>query len=256
MKFGNQEWRRCGENAFRQIEGERKGEIVGRRGKEKEAKEGKEEQVKKAVAGDRGVAVEVQAVDKVETVRPKRKQGGEQSTGARPQLRRPVLPLLGGGRGVNGKGTTSEVVLVEDVQPNPTADLADSFNRGLKVNTQEVICAESTVTAPAKVKYRVTDSPVKVKEHVTDLPSKNERVTDPSSKVEEPWEPLWMRQMKENGASLNLTGSLYPQRNEQEPVGRAIWSPPKARGRGKLGEGRGGPLRWAPPGSGDSLFSS
>ena len=243
MKFGNQEWRRCGENAFRQIEGERKGEIVGRRGKEKEAKEGKEEQVKKAVDGDRGVSVEVQAVDKVETVRPKRKQGGEQSTGARPQLRRPVLPLHCGG-GVNGKGTTSEVVHVEDVQLNPTADLADSFDQGLKVNTQEVVCAESTVAAPVKVKYRVSDSP------------EIERVTDPPSKVEEPWEPLWMRQMKENGASLNLTGSLYPRRNVEEPVGRAIWSPPKARGRGKSGEGRGGPLRWAPPGSGDSLLSS
>ena len=242
MKFGDQEWRRCGESATRQIEGESKGEIIGRKRKEKEANEGKEEQVKSAVDEDRGVAVEVQAVDKVETVRPKRKQGGEQNTESRPQLRRPVLPLRGGG--VNGKGTTSEVVHVEDVQLNPTADLADTFDQGLKVNTQEVVCAESTVTAPVKVKYRVTDSP------------EIERVTDPPSKLEEPWEPLWMRQMKENGASLNLTGSLYPQRNVQESVGRAIWSPPKSRGRGKLGEGRGGPLRWAPPGSGDSLFSS
>ena len=161
-------------------------------------------------------------------------------TGVRSQLRRPVLPLPGG-HGANGKATRSEVD-----QLNPTANLADSFNRGLKVNTEEVICAESTVTVPAKVKYRVTDPPLKVEE----------QVTDPSSEVEEPWEPLWMRQMKENGASLNLTGSLYPHRSVEEPVGRAIWSPPKVRGRGKSGEGRGGPLRWAPTGSGDSLFSS
>merc|ERR1719500_2136414 len=102
MKFGDQEWRRCGESATRH----------GRRRKEKEANEGKEEQVKSDVDEDRGVAVEVQAVDKVETVRPKRKQGGEQNTESRPQLRRPVLPLRGGG--VNGKGTTSEVVHVAD----------------------------------------------------------------------------------------------------------------------------------------------
>ena len=259
MKFGDQEWRRCGESDERQIEEK---EERARRGKEEKEKD------KSAVDEDKeGVAVEVE--DEVKTVRPKRKQGGGQSTvtGVRRQLRRPVLPL-GGGGGVLGKATSSVVDSVRAEQlKNPTANLADSFNRGLKVGTEE-----STVTAPAnKVKYIVTDSPAKMEEEMIDSHSVvnisnspahvEEQVTGPPAKVEEPWEPLWMRQMKESGASLNLMQTpYYPQKRGEEPVGRAIWSPPKGsevrvRGRGRsAGEGRGcPPLRWTP--TGDSLLS-
>ena len=258
MKFGDQEWRRCGESDERQIEEK---EERARREKEEKEKE------KSAIDEDReGVAVEVE--DEVKTVRPKRKQGGGQSTvtGVRRQLRRPVLPL-GGGGGVLGKATSSVVDSVRAEQlKNPTANLADSFNKGLKVGTEE-----STVTAPAKVKYTVTDSPAKMEEEMTDSHSVvnisnspahvEEQVTGPPAKVEEPWEPLWMRQMKESGASLNLMQSPYdPHKRGEEPVGRAIWSPPKGsevrvRGRGRsAGEGRGcPPLRWTP--TGDSLLS-
>jgi len=161
-----------------------------------------------------------------------------------------VLPLRGSVRGSGiGKGTRSHTERVqsgggviekanktEAVQLNPTANLADSFNRGLKVNRDEVDCAESTLAAPVKAKCKVTEPPPKV--------------TDTLAKVEEPWEPLWMRQMRENGTNLNLTGTFYPRRSVEEPVGRPIWSPPKG------GRGRGEslvPLRWRP--SGDSLLS-
>merc|ERR550519_463137 len=79
LKFGNHEWRRCGES-----EGERKEERV-RREKEEAAEK------KSTVDEDRdteGVAVEVhvEVEDEVKTMRPKRKAGGD-STGVRPQLR-------------------------------------------------------------------------------------------------------------------------------------------------------------------------
>ena len=126
-------------------------------------------------------------------------------------------------------------------QLDPAANLADSFNQGLKVNTEPVVCAKSTVTDPGKVKSTVT------------APSK--------TKAEEQWEPLWIRQMRENGANLSLTGTPYPKNSVEEPVGRAIWSPPKGsgpgmRGRGRevAGEGRGrSPPGWKP--TGDSLLS-
>ena len=148
-----------------------------------------------------------------------------------------MLPLCGG---VNVKGFTSEVDrnnMVSD-QLDPAVNLADSLNQGLKVNLETVVCANSTATDPGKVKSTVT------------VPAK----------AEEQWEPLWIRQMRENGANQNLTGSPYPKRSVEESVGRAIWSPPKGsglrgRGRGIAGEGRGrSPQGWKPT-TGDSLLS-
>ena len=211
MKFGDQEWRRDEESDKRQVKVLKK-----------------EENSKSTSKGGReGIDVE-KVEDEIETVRPQRKKEGGHGSGARPKLRRPVLPV---GGEANLKGIKSEVVVD---QLDPAANLADSFNQGLKVNTEPVGCAKSTLTDPGKVKSTVT------------APSK--------TKAEEQWEPLWIRQMRENGAGLSLTGTPYPKNSVEEPVGRAIWSPPKGSGPGMRGRGRGrSPPGWKP--TGDSLLS-
>ena len=221
MKFEDQEWRRGEARDQRQVEGARK----------------EEKSKNESMGGREAFDVEVGEVeDEVETVRPQRKEKGRHGTEARPKLRRPVLPSCGG---VNVKGPTSEVgghFVVYDLLDQAAANLADSLNQGLKVNTEPVVCANSTATDLGKVKSLVT------------LPAKE---------VEQ-WEPLWIRQMRENGANQNLTGTPYPKRSVEESVGRAIWSPPKGvrgMGRGIAGEGRErSPPGWKPT-TGDSLLS-
>ena len=117
MRFGEQEWRGgCG-SAQKQNERER----VGSKGGERENCTGAGEE------GTKGVVEE-----DVVIYRPQRKKAGGHGGGARPQLRRPVLPLHGGISG-GVQGISSEVDNGTAEGLHPKDNLADSFNRNLKV---------------------------------------------------------------------------------------------------------------------------